>query len=161
MLASCRDGDKDKGGEGQQELSHTPHPQGQGGMCHVAPTASCSPPISLTPLPSPAHLEFRGSPTMYASPVPVPVCPCRAGARLSYPAQACPAITLGTQLWRLGTLLWQHQTQPGSEGDTDTSLSPSPRCSAASLVNWESEMKHCSSGREELRTLGTPTRWDR
>lgn len=36
-----------------------------------------------------------------------------------------------------------------------SSMSPSPRCSAASLVNWESEMKHCSSGREELRTLGT------
>ncbi|CAI5766476.1 Hypothetical predicted protein [Podarcis lilfordi] len=29
------------------------------------------------------------------------------------------------------------------------SMSPSPRCSAASLVSCESEMKHCSSGREE------------
>lgn len=29
-------------------------------------------------------------------------------------------------------------------------LSPSLRCSAASLVSWESEMKHCSSGREKL-----------
>lgn len=29
-------------------------------------------------------------------------------------------------------------------------LSPSRRCSAASLVSWESEMKHCSSGREKL-----------
>ncbi|KAJ7316296.1 hypothetical protein JRQ81_002458 [Phrynocephalus forsythii] len=28
-------------------------------------------------------------------------------------------------------------------------MSPSPRCSAASLVSCESEMKHCSSGREE------------
>lgn len=29
-------------------------------------------------------------------------------------------------------------------------LSPSLRCSAASLVSWESEMKHCSSGREKM-----------
>lgn len=29
-------------------------------------------------------------------------------------------------------------------------LSPSLRCSAASLVSWESEMKHCSSGRGKL-----------
>ncbi|KAM7320398.1 hypothetical protein ACRRTK_020841 [Alexandromys fortis] len=29
-------------------------------------------------------------------------------------------------------------------------LSLSLRCSAASLVSWESEMKHCSSGREKL-----------
>lgn len=28
--------------------------------------------------------------------------------------------------------------------------SSSPRCSAASLVNWESEMKHCSSGGRAL-----------
>lgn len=37
---------------------------------------------------------------------------------------------------------------PGAE--TRGTLSPSLRCSAASLVSWESEMKHCSSGREKL-----------
>lgn len=31
-----------------------------------------------------------------------------------------------------------------------SALSPGLRCSAASLVSWESEMKHCSSGREKL-----------
>lgn len=31
-----------------------------------------------------------------------------------------------------------------------TCLSPSLGCSAASLVSWESEMKHCSSGRGKL-----------
>lgn len=82
---------------------------------------------------------------------------------------------MGIQPWRLGTWThspggWGHllactQTQPGhvpshghtARGTTDMSMSPSPRCSAASLVNWESEMKHCSSGREELLTLRTPT----
>lgn len=37
---------------------------------------------------------------------------------------------------------------PGAE--QRGTLSPSLRCSAASLVSWESEMKHCSSGREKL-----------
>lgn len=37
---------------------------------------------------------------------------------------------------------------PGAE--PRGTLSPSLRCSAASLVSWESEMKHCSSGREKL-----------
>lgn len=37
---------------------------------------------------------------------------------------------------------------PGTE--QHVALSPSLRCSAASLVSWESEMKHCSSGREKL-----------
>lgn len=56
---------------------------------------------------------------------------------------------------------WQNShTQPcvaqhTSRAAGGSSMSPSPRCSAASLVNWESEMKHCSSGREEL-CPGTP-----
>lgn len=56
---------------------------------------------------------------------------------------------------------WQNShTQPcvaqhASRAAGGSSMSPSPRCSAASLVNWESEMKHCSSGREEL-CPGTP-----
>ena len=99
-------------------------------------------------------------------------------ARLSYQAQVCPAIMLG-----LGCRTQAHSSgcggrplclHPAGQADTQPccgmthghtpatarvtvgfSMSPSPRCSAASLVNWESEMKHCSSGREELRTLGT------
>lgn len=35
-------------------------------------------------------------------------------------------------------------------------LSPSLRCSAASLVSWESEMKHCSSGRGKLFCSAPP-----
>ncbi|XP_075298211.1 uncharacterized protein LOC142364009 isoform X1 [Opisthocomus hoazin] len=106
---------------------------------------------------------------------PYPVCPCRAGARLSYQAWVCPAIVLGLGMGHM-PLEWgrplclhparQADTQPchgTTHGQTPatvrvtvgSSMSPSPRCSAASLVNWESEMKHCSSGREELRTLGT------
>lgn len=37
-------------------------------------------------------------------------------------------------------------------------LSPSLRCSAASLVSWESEMKHCSSGRGKLFCSRQPGR---
>ncbi|XP_048667739.1 uncharacterized protein LOC107142580 [Marmota marmota marmota] len=39
---------------------------------------------------------------------------------------------------------------PASQAEQCSALSPSLRCSAASLVSWESEMKHCSSGREKL-----------
>lgn len=111
--------------------------------------------------------------------VPIPVCLCRTGAMLSYQAQACPAIMLGLGTEDAGTRLWGLEGEtslPAPSGQADGQLcrgtthgcmpatarvtagsfmSPSPRCSAASLVNWESEMKHCSSGREELHTLGT------
>lgn len=40
--------------------------------------------------------------------------------------------------------------QEESRGLSAERLSPSLRCSAASLVSWESEMKHCSSGREKM-----------
>lgn len=41
-------------------------------------------------------------------------------------------------------------SQEESRGLSAERLSPSLRCSAASLVSWESEMKHCSSGREKM-----------
>lgn len=37
--------------------------------------------------------------------------------------------------------------------------SSGPRCSAASLVNWESEMKHCSSGGRALPANALNTRY--
>ena len=42
-----------------------------------------------------------------------------------------------------------HAHTPSAQERTER-LSPSLRCSAASLVSWESEMKHCSSGREKM-----------
>lgn len=163
------DWDRDKEGE-QQELSHSPHPQGGEGagrdvLCGThSPTLSCSSPSTLTLLPSPApdtHLGFRGSPTTY----PPLSLQSRGQAELPSPSLSCQhAGERGTELWGLGTPLclqpgtaWPcPQARPRSEGSTDTSMSPSPRCSAASLVNWESEMKHCSSGREELAPWGRP-----
>lgn len=42
------------------------------------------------------------------------------------------------------------RADPAMSPQSAGALSPGPRCSAASLVSWESEMKHCSSGREKL-----------
>ena len=48
----------------------------------------------------------------------------------------------------LSRLGWSGRHTPPAP--SSGALSPSLRCSAASLVSWESEMKHCSSGREKL-----------
>lgn len=210
VLASCglsSEGDRDKNGEGQQELSHALHPlgqgrgRGQGGMSWVIPTGPHHPGVSwpcwgaaLGPGGTPVTLTLSSSLVlaleeeyMDLDAEPSPICPClcscRAGARLSYRAQVHPCHHGGVGMRDAGTWPWsgesslpapsgadrhtalpQHDPQtPARHQTADSSMSPSPRCSAASLVNWESEMKHCSSGREELHTLGTsetPTRWN-
>lgn len=62
------------------------------------------------------------------------------------------------QGWRGGAQVPSNAPSPGQVGvppqvaraEQRSAVSPSLRCSAASLVSWESEMKHCSSGREKL-----------
>lgn len=62
------------------------------------------------------------------------------------------------QSWRGGAQVPSNTPSPGQVGvppqatraEQRSALSPSLRCSAASLVSWESEMKHCSSGREKF-----------
>lgn len=79
-------------------LTHSSHPQGGEGagrgcaVWHPHRPAHPPSPSPSCPAPGEIHLGFRGSPSTY----PSPVCPCRAGARLSYPALACRATTLGT-----------------------------------------------------------------
>lgn len=67
---------------------------------------------------------------------------------VSFPevSRACP------DQYRRQTTVHAHSpsAQEESRGLSAERLSPSLRCSAASLVSWESEMKHCSSGREKM-----------
>lgn len=140
-------------------------------------------PVTLTLSPSSTPALRWGNTDLEVelpSSVPTPVCPCRAGdqalAELPSPGLSCHCVWVGHGECRHMALeagrplhlhpVGQADTQPccgtthrrtsaAARVTMGSSMSPSPRCSAASLVNWESEMKHCSSGREELRTLGT------
>lgn len=139
------------------EPSQQPHPCALGlpavtPQCWIQVLDPSEAPLGCTDTSFQPFSQHRG----LSQPMLQPTWPCPTSSPspqpLSVPAamkSGCPAEQPDTQLCCGTTCSEAARAAVGS------SMSPSPRCSAASLVNWESEMKHCSSGREEL-CPGTP-----